>query len=435
MPKWQIGTQFDSGGFAVIRRVIREEDGEEFAGKFLDRRWCRDAAALARFRKEVALQQILQHPNVMPIIATRLKGPKPWFVMPMAAQSLQKEIDAGMTETRAEEVFGKILDAMRYAHGHQILHRDLKPQNIMIDRAGEPLVSDFGLGKNLASDSTALTTTTVQVGSFVYAAPEQLRDLRATDQRTDIFALGKVLQAMVTGQLPVDHDDPKVPRRHRHFIVRCTEMDPARRYQTIEDVILAFDQVRSGVETPEVPREEFARIVAEWQALPEGDDLAALDNLHAFLERHSENGGLYRDVIPELPVDLIEQYAGQRPREFRGMLIDYDGHLGGYLDFDYCDDVATFYERVFGYTDDVVVKRTVLRRLLALGRSHNRFFVGQTAARVLARMRDESEVLMATEAIRDQPEDAAWCEGWAKDLAVAESVRAALRRATTAVAS
>jgi serine/threonine protein kinase len=64
-------------------------------------------------------------------------------------------------------------------------------------------VSDFGLGKNLASDSSAVTTTTIHAGSFVYASPEQLRDLRSADKRSDTYALGKILQAMLTGELPV----------------------------------------------------------------------------------------------------------------------------------------------------------------------------------------------------------------------------------------
>lgn len=384
--------------------------------------------SVRRFRHEVALQQLLDHPHVMPVVTTYLKEPQPWFVMPMMDHTLQDEVESELSQERSENLFAKVLDAVAYAHGKNVIHRDLKPGNIMINSKGEPVVSDFGLGKNLASNSSIVTTTTMQAGSFVYSAPEQLKDLRSADKRADIFALGKILQAMVTGELPVRHDDPNVPRRHRHFIAKCTEHEREHRYQTIEDVVSAFIQVRRGVETPEAPREEFKRLVAEWQELPEGEDLAALDKLHGLLDRHSDNAEFYQVVIPQIPVELMEQYIAERPSEFRRMIADYDSHVSGNLPFSYCDVVANLYERLMQRSEDRTVRKLAITRLLALGRSHNRFYVGEVSARVLSTLRDESDVLLATETIKAQPEDAAWCAGYMQDLALADPIRAELRR-------
>jgi serine/threonine protein kinase len=430
--KWTHGDEIGRGGYAVVRRATREDDGQVFAAKHLGREWCKDPKAVQRFRHEVAFQRLLEHPNIMPVIATSLKGSHPWFVMPLMIATLQDEIDADINAERAEEVLTKVLSAVGYAHSRRILHRDLKPGNILIDATGEPIVSDFGLGKNLASDSTAVTTTAVGVGTYVYSAPEQIIDLRAADARSDIYSIGKILQAMVTHALPLQFDDPRVPKAYRHFIAKCTDPSSDARYQTVADVVSAFAQVRAGVETPEAPREEFKRLVSEWQELPEGDDLAALDDLDGLLNRNAENREFYQEVVPQIPVEMIEQYIARRPSAFRRLFRAYDGHVAGGLDFDYCDIVADFYERVIGRSEDRTVRRIALSRLLHVGRSHNRWHVGQVTGRVFATLGDESDVLMAVELINEQSEDAAWCIEWTKDLAVPAALRDALRMARDA---
>jgi hypothetical protein len=194
--------------------------------------------------------------------------------------------------------------------------------------------------------------------------------------------------------------------------------------------VSAFAQVRAGVETPEAPREEFKRIVANWQELAEGDDLAALDELVGLLDRSADNRDFYQEVMPQLPVEIIEQYVSQRPAAFRRMIRAYDGHVDGGLDFDYCDKVADFYERVMARCEDRTIRKALLSRLLSIARYHNRWHVAEVTARILATLRDESDVLMAIELIQAQPEDAAWCSDYTKDLAVSSAIRKALRAAS-----
>src|SRR5439155_2405090 len=109
MSKWSFGKEVGRGGYAVIKVVVRENDGATFAGKFLNRAWSRDPKAVKRFRHEVAIQQLLEHRHVMPIVVTKLKGPHPWFVMPLCKRSLEEEVAGGINESRAQNVFGKIL--------------------------------------------------------------------------------------------------------------------------------------------------------------------------------------------------------------------------------------------------------------------------------------------------------------------------------------
>ena len=165
------------GGFGRVYPAFRVDDeGNEIEGgyamKFLLDKWCGNEEAIARFKREVRLQQEeLDHPNVMPVIARNLSAEPPYFVMPFAPHDLKKQLADGLAERRSEalEIFGEVLDAIAHAHERQVLHRDLKPGNVMfVD--GRPCVSDFGFGKRMAADATDMTGSGQWFGSQHYMA-------------------------------------------------------------------------------------------------------------------------------------------------------------------------------------------------------------------------------------------------------------------------
>ncbi len=398
MPAWRIEDQIGEGGFGAVYRAVRIADGSVFAAKFLSPNYVGNPDVAGRFLREVSLQQLLQHRHIVPIIATYLKENPPWFVMPLARGSVANVVLAGMTEAQVDELFTAVLGAIAYAHEQGVIHRDLKPDNVLIAPDGTPLVGDFGLGKNLLADSD-LVTQAGGAGTPYYSAPEQIRDLRAADARSDIYALGKLLTFMLARELPVLADDPKVPERYRYFIAKCTAERVADRFQTMTDVIAAFEQVKRGVETPEAPREAFDRIVREWSELPSGEDLAAIREVDRLLQTNSDDGDLYREKLPKLPAEMLEQYMEALPADFRRAVGYYDEHVSGSLPFSYCDVVADFYRRIFGATKDLALRRRLLARLIEMGASHNRFHVGDVVAQMLAAVRETSEAMMAADVI------------------------------------
>lgn len=413
----------------MVYRVVRVEDGASYAAKVLADAYRGDPDVVARFRREVGFQQGLEHPNIMRIISSHLDDDPPWFVLPLARGSLLDVVLAGMSEADIEAMFGVLLSAMEYAHGRGVLHRDLKPENVLVMEDGTFCVSDFGLGKNLLGASTILTKTTIGAGSFPYAAPEQARDLASADFRSDIYSLGKLLQAALTRELPVLYDDPNVPAKYRFFINKCTEQRPQDRFQSVADAASAFDQVRRGIERPEAPREELDRIVGEWRVAAGDARLRLLRDLDALLQRHSENVGFYLDKVPWLPAELLEQYVRELPGDFRRMLGVYDEDVSGGLPFDYCDVVANFYRSIYSLTDDLPLRRRLLRRLVDMGAYHNRFYVGGVVAGILSTITETSEILMAADVLRQAGDRAAFFEGYARDLPIAAPIRDALRTA------
>lgn len=405
MTRFRFGKKIGSGGFGVVSHATRVEDKAPFAAKHLAQDLLTDEEAIKRFRREVRLQRELDHRNILPIVGANLSAVPPWFVMPIAERTLLDEGQAGLGDDDVVRLFRGILAGVFHAHANDVIHRDLKPENVLISHGGEPQLSDFGLGKNLLSDSTAITQTTVGMGSFPYVAPEQMRDARAADERADIFALGKILQFLVTGSLPVVTPDPDVPSKYRYFIAKCCEPLPDERYQTISEVSDAFEQVVRGVERPRPVREIANELIARWGESRESECLRQLLEL---LEEQSGDALVYRAVVPQLDDDALAAAFGQFPRDITRVLEYYDEHVEGSLDFEYCDVVADFYRRVYAATDDLRIRKMVLTRLLHVGSSHNRYHVGYVVAGLLARARETSEVMMVVDVLETNREQADW---------------------------
>ncbi len=209
------------------------------------------AETLERFRREAKAAARLDHPHIVPIYDVGHEGPTHFFTMqliegePLSRVAQRK----GLSPRRALEIAGKIAGALEYAHAQGILHRDVKPGNILIDSAGEPRLADFGLAKDVSSG--ALTAPGAFLGTVHYASPEQIDgDASGIGPRSDVYSLGATLYEALTGQAPfsgatvievvakVLNEDPAPPRYLNPQIqagieaicLKAMEKDPARRY-------------------------------------------------------------------------------------------------------------------------------------------------------------------------------------------------------------
>ena len=227
-------------------------------------------AMLERFRREVEACKILRpHPNIITVYDTGCDGPNHYIAMQYVEHSRTLERLLDESKLPSKEAMGivvKIARALDYAHQRQIVHRDVKPNNIMINRFGEPLLADFG-----TASLTALPSFTVfgaLTGTPLYMSPEQARGERATPQ-SDLYALGVVLYEMVTGCLPyrMQHLSPvrhvlravqtqpprrpsslrrDLPRDLDTVLLKALEKDPAQRYADAESFALDIENVMHG---------------------------------------------------------------------------------------------------------------------------------------------------------------------------------------------
>ena len=181
MPGFKVLDRIGSGGFAVIHRIIVEDEERECALKEL----APDASKedVQRFRREVRILAQLEHKNIVPILGYNLDRKPPCFVMPLAEGNLQERLqDLVGNERRIAWIFSQLLDGIEYAHDNNVIHRDLKPQNVLFfdDLFQNDLVkiADFGIGKRLTAESISITRSYEGIGSAPYSPPEQVADLK-----------------------------------------------------------------------------------------------------------------------------------------------------------------------------------------------------------------------------------------------------------------
>jgi eukaryotic-like serine/threonine-protein kinase len=216
-----------------------------------------------RFLREMEIAASLAHPLIVPLSESGNAGGIPYYIMPYVEGEslyarLQRERQLPLTE--ALQVTHDVAAALGYAHGRRVLHRDVKPENILL-AGGRALVADFGLARAIgAADYRRLTATGVIVGTAYYMSPEQLREDRDLDQRADIYSLGCILYEMLTGGPPftgrsltevatrilrapvpsVSRARPEVPAAVDAAIVRALAKSAAGRFATMQEFAAAL---------------------------------------------------------------------------------------------------------------------------------------------------------------------------------------------------
>jgi hypothetical protein len=242
---------------------------------------------LARFRQEAKAVAQLAHPNILPIHFVGESEGIVYYAMPfIEGKSLGDLIrsEGRLDPDRALNIAKPIFDALEHAHQKGLVHRDIKPDNIMIDKAsGRPLLVDFGIAKQMEAGKAGkgLTQTGFVVGTPHYMSPEQALGQSDLDARSDIYAMGAVLYQMVTGTPPFDGEtsqeivaqhitqppplassvDAKVPRWLSDVIVRCLAKKPSDRFNTASHAARALTAGRLSGPQESVTAERVVRAV------------------------------------------------------------------------------------------------------------------------------------------------------------------------------
>jgi serine/threonine protein kinase len=245
------------GGIARVFRAEKAATGEEVALKIPVH--FNDTAGKC-FMKEIKAWEDLRHENIVSIREANIL-PVPYIEMEYIGRSLA-DLKKPVQPDEAARIVRAIASGLSYAHSMGIIHRDIKPQNILMTPEGVPKITDWGMSKVMG----ACLLPTITGFSLSYAAPEQISPEKfgETDQRTDIYQLGVVFYELLTGELPfaggdfnqvstrIVSDEPHDPSLLNpfaypldHIIRKCLEKNPADRYPSIGDVIAALDLYHS----------------------------------------------------------------------------------------------------------------------------------------------------------------------------------------------
>jgi predicted Ser/Thr protein kinase len=203
--QYEIQAEIGRGGMAVVYRAMDLRLRRKIALKVLPPEFAFREDVRRRFQREAEMAARLSHPNIVPIYAVDERGGIVYFVMALVeGESLASLLarTPRLPVPAARRILHDVADALYYAHQHGVIHRDIKPDNILLDaESGRPMVSDFGIARAAETDGQ-LTVTGVAVGTPAYMSPEQSLGERELDGRSDIYSLGVVGYQMLAGELP-----------------------------------------------------------------------------------------------------------------------------------------------------------------------------------------------------------------------------------------
>lgn len=258
---YRILAPLGEGGMAAVYKAFQPGVDRFVALKVLPQQYAKDPQFVERFEREAKVLAKLQHPHILPVHDFGEADGYTYIVMTFVESG---DLAGTMTMQHLSlpeisRIIGQVGDALDYAHSQGIVHRDVKPSNILVDQRGNCLLTDFGLAKIISGYSNKLTGSGFVVGTPEYMAPEQGMS-EAVDGRCDIYALGVILYELVTGRVPFSAEtpvavilkhvsdplppphklDPTVPEAVEQVILKAMAKSPDDRYATPGDMVKAL---------------------------------------------------------------------------------------------------------------------------------------------------------------------------------------------------
>jgi len=292
--RYRVIEKIGSGGMAEVFKAVDEVLGRTVAVKVLHPRYASDPGFVARFRQEAQAAANLSHPGIVNIYDWGRDDDETYYIVMEFVRGTDLkgliEQQGPLDPTKAAEYAAQVCAALTVAHGYDIIHRDIKPHNIVLMPDGTVKVMDFGIAR---AGNTTMTQTGSVLGTAHYVSPEQAQG-RALGPASDLYSLGVSLYEMVTGQLPFDADtpvavalkhvneepvpprriDPDIPAALEAIILRALHKDPSMRYSSAEEMRTDLKRFLGGVAV-EAPAAVTAGGMDQTSVMPSVDGSSA----------------------------------------------------------------------------------------------------------------------------------------------------------------
>jgi serine/threonine-protein kinase len=342
--RYQIIEELGKGGMGKVYRVLDKRLNEEVALKLIKPEIASDKETIERFSNELKLARRISHRNVGRMYEL-MEAEGTYFITMeyVPGQDLRRLIrqTGQLTTGKAISIARQVCEGLSEAHGLGVVHRDLKPGNILIDRDGNAKIMDFGIARSISAKG--ITGAGLMIGTPEYMSPEQT-EAKEVDYRSDIYSLGIILYEMATGRVPFEGDtalsiaikhkteipkdprefNPQIPEELSRLILKCMEKEKAKRYQRVDEILSALAAVESGtsttgVTTAKVPETEKI-LEREWKK-----SIAVLpfSNLSPDKEQEYFCDGLSEEIINALShIRELRVVARTSAFAFKGKEID-----------------------------------------------------------------------------------------------------------------
>jgi len=270
--RYELGETLGFGGMSEVHQARDLRLHRDVAIKVLRADLARDPSFYLRFRREAQNAAALNHPTIVAVYdsgeAETESGPLPYIVMEYVDGETLRDVlrrEGKVAPRQAMLWVADVAAALEFSHQNGIVHRDVKPANVMIDHAGAVKVMDFGIARAMADGANTMTQTAAVIGTAQYLSPEQARGA-SVDARSDVYSLGCVLFELLTGQPPFTGDspvavayqhvredpptpssiDPEIPRELDSVVLKAMAKNPDNRYQSAADLRSELVKVLAG---------------------------------------------------------------------------------------------------------------------------------------------------------------------------------------------
>jgi eukaryotic-like serine/threonine-protein kinase len=324
--KYDVLDVLGRGGMGVVYRARDSRLGRIVAIKMLTEGFSGNSEMLQRFYREASQTGALRHNNIVIVFDAGDQDGEPYIVMEyVEGEPLDKAIKEQKRLQRefALSIVEQVCLALAYAHRNGVIHRDVKPANVILQRDGTAKLLDFGIARDETRVDTSLTGTGALVGTPPYMAPERFRGL-SIDGRSDIFSAGVMLYLLLTGKLPFDADYPAVMDQIMRFdppppselvpdcpasldaiVARALAKSPAERYANADDMAMDLHDVAEGI-----TRAHIAELLEQAeQQFGEHDFAAAQNTLRQLMRMDGQN------VAGKRLLSLVEQRLTQQEKQ------------------------------------------------------------------------------------------------------------------------
>lgn len=339
--RYRIIEPIGQGGMGKVFKAIDQELLETVALKMIRPELCDKPDIVERFKRELQLARKINHPHVIRIHDLgSAEGIRYISMKFIEGQSLKDLIRTSgkLTIEKAIEISIQVADALTAAHENGVVHRDLKPQNIMLDRGGNAIILDFGIARSISGES--FTGTGIVVGTPDFMSPEQILG-RPVDARTDIYSFGVILYEMVTGRPPFVEDNPTIllylhlnempappssinkaiPAWLEGVILKCIEKKPENRFASFSEIKEALtcsfsrgaDVKRAGFKRLRLPWKKIAARERKWPRIIARLFLVILLAYMALSIVGIISDGIYDKKLKELVKEANESFSGRFP--------------------------------------------------------------------------------------------------------------------------
>ncbi|QKV81135.1 serine/threonine protein kinase [Amycolatopsis sp. Hca4] len=428
--------KIDGGGYADVFRAIDRKQTDSVpqpvAVKILREL---DDKTLRRMERELRLLSGIEHQNVMTILGSGdTEDGEYFYVMPLARGSLvqyAEEFEGLDNRSRLLDLMKQICAGLEHIHQQGVLHRDLKPGNILRFEPDRWVLADFGLAVEVARETTTLTATFDGFGTPWYTAPEQWAGgARDVTEQADIFSLGRILQELYTGGRGVS-----VPAGDlRRVILRATAERPEERHRDVNEFLTDLER---AVTSQSNARWEPLEETAERHLQRLRFDNTSAEDLDEFLDwaltldpEDSEEGEALTDTLPALDYSSIVTLWTSRPMDLRDVFRAHSARVGSSqtFDFGYCDILADFARRMIAATRDSEILQYAIASLVQLGHNHNRWHVKDVVTGLLQSLRGQNAIQAAIDGLHDTDTEAlAWTINDFSLRSLAPALRSAIR--------